>query len=516
MAYAAGVLIRCGSAVLLLLRNDNADHPRTWGLPGGKIEPGETPVGAAVRETFEEVRYDLSGQPLRVLEDDGHFITYAADLPEPFTPAIDGEHLAYVWADLRELPTPLHPGLAPVLARLTESFAQDEARKYDGNGWFEVKGNPLSKVGVFPYSGRQLGLTDEPEASQMFGVYRPAEELAAPECIESFKLIPWVDNHTMVGPTAQQMGLPGATSAEAKGVGGVVGQDVYFKGDTLYGNIKVFSESLANLIQQGKRELSAGYRCRYDRAAGVFNGQPYDFIQRQIRGNHLATVFRGRMGRDVAVMDQLTFTVDSQEFAMSEEKKEAKDEGAGGGVSTMTLEQLTKMMAEAMPQIAKLTEAVASMTKPKEEAAEVVEDAKDNKPAAGGGEGGEGTPEGATKAEVVAMDEALKAQAKTIDQLRALTDPRVMFKAVQERDALARRLSVVVGTFDHAEMTAEDVAVYGCEKLGLKVDKTAAPAALEGYLKAASERTPSAVAMDEATAPRSAKLLDWASGKARA
>ncbi len=30
------------------------------------------------------------------------------------------------------------------------------ARKPDGNGWVEIKGNPISKVGVFEYSGGQI------------------------------------------------------------------------------------------------------------------------------------------------------------------------------------------------------------------------------------------------------------------------------------------------------------------------------------------------------------------------
>ena len=34
------------------------------------------------------------------------------------------------------------------------------ARRYDGNGWFEIAANPLSKVGVFPYTGASIGAPD--------------------------------------------------------------------------------------------------------------------------------------------------------------------------------------------------------------------------------------------------------------------------------------------------------------------------------------------------------------------
>lgn len=44
-------------------RND----PTRWGLPGGKVDPGETPLQAIVRETFEEVGIRLAIQDLEPL-----------------------------------------------------------------------------------------------------------------------------------------------------------------------------------------------------------------------------------------------------------------------------------------------------------------------------------------------------------------------------------------------------------------------------------------------------------------
>lgn len=45
-----------------------------------------------------------------------------------------------------------------------------------------------------------------------------------------------------------------------------------------------------------KRELSLGYTAKLDETPGVWEGQPYDAIQRDIRVNHLSVVKSGRAG----------------------------------------------------------------------------------------------------------------------------------------------------------------------------------------------------------------------------
>jgi uncharacterized protein len=322
---------------------------------------------------------------------------------------------------------------------------------------------------VFPYSGRQLGLTG-PDADRVFQVLRPPEELSAPECIDSFKLIPWIDEHVMLGPKAQEV-TDRAVSAEKKGVSGVIGQEVFFKDGTLFANIKAFSSTLAQLIQAGKRELSAGYRCIYDMTAGVWNGQNYDAVQRKIRGNHLALVTEGRMGPDVAVMDRFTFSFDALEIDMADKEKEPSGDAAGAG--DMTLAQAVAMLSELAPQVAKLTAAMAGMNKP----AEAVED--------------EPAPKAAEEM-APAMDESL------------------FLKRLAKRDQLAKAISVHVGTFDHAEKTLADVVAYGCDKLGLKPEAGQEEAMLAGYLQAKPQQVPTAkvaVGLD-AAAPRVGSFVD--------
>ena len=483
---AAGILYRAGDSVLLLLRSGNtADFPLHWGLPGGHIEEGETPEQAAIRESQEEIG-QAPTDALCILDYADGFTTYGINVAEPFAPALNPEHLGYVWAPLAALPQPLHPGVAATLAALPALGVGMDAREYDGNGWFEIKANPISKAGIFPYSGRQLGLTG-PDADRIFNVLRPPEELGDPECVESFKLLPWIDDHVMLGPVAQEM-TDRALPAEKKGVQGVIGEEVFFKDGVLYANIKAFSSTLAALIQAGKRELSAGYRCIYDMTAGVWNGLRYDAIQRKIRGNHLALVTEGRMGPDVAVMDHFTFTFDAKELEMAEENKG----GEGGGAGSMTLEQVASLVGELAPQVAKLTEAFAKLSPGAATAtpAEPAGDKGDNAaPAAGAaapapeakkdGEGGEGTPAGS------GMDE------------------RAFVERIAKRDDLAAKISQHVGTFDHKSMTLDDVVAYGCDKLGIKADKIVQAAVLDGYLQAKPAATPAASVSGMDAAPGS-------------
>lgn len=366
------------------------------------------------------------------------------------------------------------------------------ARVSDVNGWFEVKRNPISRVGVFDYSGRQLGFKDEPEASRIFKVYRPPEELGNTATLESFKLVPWVDEHAMLGPEAQRVMPSIALAAEQKGIQGVIGQDIEFDGDTLYGNVKVFSDAMAALIDSGKKELSAGYRCKYDMTPGthpVFGA--YDAVQRNIRGNHLATVKEGRMGPSVAVMDSFTFTFDAKDATMADETKKPAD-GGGDAPKDMTVAEIAAMLKTLAPQVAALTEAMASMTKPAG-AAEVVVDEKPTDAAAGVNPAATpattpaATVDAAQTAAMDSMRTTLAGIATSVASLKAAqaAAPAAILADMHDRNTLASRLSVHVGTFDHAAMDSAAVVKYGVEKLGLKPAAGHERTALDAYLQGA-------------------------------
>lgn len=358
------------------------------------------------------------------------------------------------------------------------------ARIPDTNGWFEVKDNPISRVGIFDYLGASIGRADP---NRVYRVYRPADELAHPDCVDSFRLLPWTNEHAMLGDEDE-----GMTPAERKGVHGVIGEQVRFDEarQMLLANIKVWSQSLAAAIEAGKDKLSAGYRCVYDWTPGTWNGQPYDCAQRKIRGNHLALVDEGRMGPEVAVLDhKFTITFDEKDIIpMAEEtpETEVKDEGEA---PEMTLSQLTALVGQIAPQVAKLTELMGKLGQPA-----ATEPVKDEEEAAA-----DPVTTDEEEAPAATMDAAIKTLQKDMAGLKGLTIKSLMAE-IGQRDALAGKISQYVGTFDHADKTLSEVAAYGAQKLGLKVAKGHELAALDGYFAARPNPTAVVVTMDGAIA----------------
>ena len=416
----------------------------TWGFPGGHVEEGESAIEGAIRESKEEICY-VPKSGLSLIFEDGDVRLFGCN-DGCFDPTLNDEHDAFLWATIEDAPEPLFKKISDEMEEIAEQAQSNSAmdkRDYDTNGWFEIKDNPLSVVGVYPYMGRSISA--DCIQDRLYGVYRPESELSSQDCIDSFKLIPWIDDHVMLGN--EDAGL---TPSEQKGVQGVIGQDVYFDGTTLKGNIKVFSEAMANLIANGKKELSCGYRCRYEYAPGTFNGEHYDYVQREIRGNHLALVENGRMGPDVAVLDHLTFTIDSQEFTqmMTKDTESKKDD---------KIEEEEKDETVYDSEEEKADEEVEKAVKDEDE-----DEDKDDEKKSG-------------------MDVAEVA--------------RLVQKNIAKTSKLYDTLSAHVGAFDHSEMDLDKMAKYGCKKLGLEVGKESRVPFLEAYLLGKGAAAP-VVAMD--------------------
>jgi len=373
-------------------------------------------------------------------------------------------------------------------------------RKTDGNGFLLVRDNPISKIGVFPYLGREIGA---PDPNRIYQVYRPEEELSNPETIESFNLLPFIDEHEFLGKDG--------TPAEEKGVQGTTGENARFEAPYLKNSIRVYSEYLKRQIDSGKIELSPSYRCEYDFTPGVFDGHKYDAIQRNIRGNHLALVKEGRTGPDVAVQDHSIITIDSAEYinmeftpeqleqlrALFEQLWEAKNPA---GSDDADADKPANEDADPVPDTVTPEE--------KDAASETVEQAEQASVAVEAAQGAieevqaalEEVQEAAKEVEAAPTADSMAKLKSAMDKLSGAKgkvakdgkpdvpalDAATVMKHIAARDSMVARVTPHIGAFDSAAMlSAESVAKYAVKKLGLKASDGAEIAVLDGYLQAA-------------------------------
>ena len=393
-------------------------------------------------------------------------------------------------------------------------------REIDTNGWTEISENPISKVGVFQYSGKNIDPKGKMgfEPDKLYNVYRPEEELSDPACIKSFKLLPWTDEHTMLGASEE-----GLMPAENKGVHGVIGEQVSFKDGYLRANVKIFSEKLAKKIQDGKKELSIGYRCLYSKESGVYDNTHYDAIQREIRGNHVALVGQGRSGPDVAVLDHHNFTItlDGKELIMP--TKDKKDEEAMDALKKENMDLKEKLDSKDKKEAKDGDPASfvhrADVSEDEDEDAmdarhakdkadfKKKKDAKDKLEAKDGDtkrSDGDSTRDKKEKKE--GMDSATSA---AMDALNAKFDnfqnnaEKILIDRISRKNELAKKLSPVIGVFDHKDKTLDEVQKYAVEKLkalGVHCTDGSEGAFLEGYLAGHRPAMSNVVTMDSATA----------------
>lgn len=182
---------------------------------------------------------------------------------------------------------------------VNRQIAFDEsARSVDESGHLRVSRTVLSKAQIDPYFGREIPKFEELglDPDRIYQLLRDPIELEKSADTAKGKQI--LLKHTYVDSKTPEKEL----------TVGAIGSDIEYKDGKLYGDLTFWDDEAIGLIDSEKMEqLSYSYYFTPDMTPGEFEGKPYDGVMRDIHGNHIALVERGRIGRDAVISDSLPF-----------------------------------------------------------------------------------------------------------------------------------------------------------------------------------------------------------------
>lgn len=175
-----------------------------------------------------------------------------------------------------------------------------------GEGFLICRNVPIARIGTQEYMGREIGLTGR-DADKIITVKREPEEVFSSASLASFEGKPATNDHPpdLIGPDDVGMYEKGHAQNVRRGTGEWA--------DYILADLHIHDRELIDAIQGGKREISCGYECDYvDNEDGTYS-------QKNIRGNHVAVVDRGRAGKRAAILDSIqtpAFTPERKERGM--------------------------------------------------------------------------------------------------------------------------------------------------------------------------------------------------------
>lgn len=359
---AAGIMFLDPEGRALFCRRKDSGQ---WSWPAGRVEQDEEPSEAARREALEEIGrlpgWDLAPLDRHTDEDGIDFTTFGQPVQSRFIPTLNDEHDDYLWAPLDQAPAPLHPGVARLLKQFfAEEAAEPEhegsgaaegleraldaeppnnqpdpelrdyssgkipkgelegknvtgdsalrlafdrsVRSFDEDGRMRVGLTNISKANVCPYRGEEIPGWDpetkthalglDPEKTYM--MYRDPDELR--KSLPTWNGIQLLRKHVPVD----------VDDHKKYDIVGTTGTNAEFVDPYLRNSLVVWTKEGIELIESEEcRELSCGYHYDPDMTPGMANGERYDGVMRNIRGNHVALVSEGRAGHDVLVADSV-------------------------------------------------------------------------------------------------------------------------------------------------------------------------------------------------------------------
>jgi hypothetical protein len=176
---------------------------------------------------------------------------------------------------------------------LNAQATMSEALEATSNGALVGKA-AIFGVGVYRYMGADGKVTSE---------FRPPEEVFSEETLDSYELVPLTNNHPTEKVTPENYKQYAV---------GSLGEEIEHDAYNAYAELSIYDAQAIQAVKAGRTGLSGGYSCDvvtegevsypildWDgkeisrtvyKIPGNFNGTPYDAIQTNIRGNHVALV----------------------------------------------------------------------------------------------------------------------------------------------------------------------------------------------------------------------------------
>lgn len=176
------------------------------------------------------------------------------------------------------------------------TFDFQSARTYTEEGFLKVSGR-AAKTGIQEYLACELGIEDRPHDA-VVRVMRFENEVFSQDSLDSYIGCDLTIEHpeTFVNSETFKSESVGLVTSAVR------------DGDFVKVDMIIKSQDAIDAVHAGKVELSAGYECSYEPAP---DGSGYDFIQRDIKVNHLAITDKARGGSQVRLADSHMLTVDT-------------------------------------------------------------------------------------------------------------------------------------------------------------------------------------------------------------
>lgn len=177
---------------------------------------------------------------------------------------------------------------------LIHDTATATARALTPEGFLRVRAR-IGRSGIHLYRAAELGTPGGFAPDDTIRVYRPPEAVFDPEAMASFAARPITDGHppAMVDATNWRRYAVGQSGPE------VARDDDHLATDLL------ITDGEAVKRVEGGAQLSNGYLADFDFSTGTTpEGEAYDAVQSNIRGNHIALVAAGRCGDSCRIGDR--------------------------------------------------------------------------------------------------------------------------------------------------------------------------------------------------------------------